>query len=155
MSTMSPLLKALPDEGRERLMALSRERDFTAGTRIFEEDHRAKKFWIIRTGAVDLDLHVPGQRAVVVESLGPGALLGWSWLFAPHTWHLGAQAATPVRAVEFDAAQVLALCEEDPVFGQALTRCIAEVIAHRLQSARHGLLDRTTSATAPSRDPAR
>ncbi|WNO70284.1 cyclic nucleotide-binding domain-containing protein [Streptomyces sp. AM8-1-1] len=141
MSTMSSLLKALPPEGRDRLMALAHETAFTTGTRIFEEDYRAKKFWIIHTGAVDLDLHVPGRRAAVVETLGPGALLGWSWLFPPHTWHLGAEAATPVRAFEFDAAQVRALCEEDPVFGMAFTRCVAEIIAHRLQCARHRLLD--------------
>lgn len=146
MSTMSPLLKALPAEGREQLMALARERAFAAAVRVFEEGHRAKSFWIIHTGAVDLDLRVPGQPAVVVETLGPGDLLGWSWLFAPHTWHLSARAATPVRAVEFDAERVRALCEQDPVFGHALTRCVAEVIAHRLQSARRRLAAPTISA---------
>ncbi|WP_434599964.1 cyclic nucleotide-binding domain-containing protein [Streptomyces sp. A5-4] len=150
MSTMSPLLKALPPEGRERLMTLKRQSAFATGVRIFEEDQRAKKFWIIQTGTVDLDLHVPGRHAAVVETLGPGDLLGWSWLFAPHTWHLGARAATPVHALEFDAEQVRALCERDPVFGQALTRCVAEAIAHRLQSARPRLLDRRASPTEPT-----
>jgi CRP-like cAMP-binding protein len=150
MSTMSPLLTALPAEGREHLMTLKRQSAFATGVCIFEEGHRANKFWIIQTGTVDLGLHVPGRHAAVVETLGPGDLLGWSWLLAPHTWHLGARAATPVQALEFDAEQVRALCEQDPVFGQALTRCIAEAIAHRLQAARHRLLDRTTSPTAPT-----
>ncbi|WP_142218096.1 cyclic nucleotide-binding domain-containing protein [Streptomyces sp. SLBN-118] len=138
---MPALLNVLPPEGRDRLMELAEERTFPAGTRIFEEGGRADRFWIIRTGAVDLDLHVPGRRAAVVERLGPGDLLGWSWLFSPRSWHLGAQAVTPVRTMEFDAVKVRALCDDDPEFGLALTHRIAEVIAHRLKSARGRLLD--------------
>ncbi|MFF3455071.1 cyclic nucleotide-binding domain-containing protein [Streptomyces sp. NPDC002730] len=141
MTTVAPLLNVLPPEGRDRMMELATESAFPAGARIFEEGSRADRFWIIRSGAVELDLHVPGRRAVVVEQLGPGDLLGWSWLFPPRSWHLGAAAATPVRALEFDAAKVRALFDEEPELSQALTLRIAEVIAHRLQSARSRLLD--------------
>ncbi|MCX4585641.1 cyclic nucleotide-binding domain-containing protein [Streptomyces sp. NBC_01481] len=141
MTTMSTLLNVLPPEGRDRLMELAEEKEFPAGARIFEEGGRADHFWIIRSGTVDLDLHVPGRRAAVVEHLGPGDLLGWSWLFPPRNWHLGARAATPVRAMEFDAVSVRTLCDEDPEFDRVLTHRVAEVIAHRLQSARGRLLD--------------
>lgn len=138
---MPRLLKALPPEGRDRLMDMSRETSFLVGTRIFEEDFRADRFWLIRTGSVELDLHVPGRRASTVERLGPGDLLGCSWLFEPHTWQLGAEAVSPVRALEFDALEVRALCQEDPRLGQALAVCIAETVAHRLQAARSRLLN--------------
>lgn len=141
MTTTRTLLGVLPPEGRERLMELAREASFPAGARIFEEGTRADRFWIIRTGSVTLDVHVPGRRPVVVETLGPGDLLGWSWLFPPYSWHLGAEALSPVRAVEFDATVVRALCEADPVLGRALTRRVAEIIGHRLQSARARLRD--------------
>ena len=61
----------------------------------------------------------------VVETLGEGELLGWSWLFEPYRWHLGAQARSAVSAYEFDAQRVRAACEEDPAFGLALTHCVA------------------------------
>ncbi|WP_031506227.1 cyclic nucleotide-binding domain-containing protein [Streptomyces megasporus] len=141
ISAPTNLLGALPPEGRERLMEFAREVSFPAGARIFEEGHRADRFWVIRTGSVTLDLHVPGRRAAAVETLSPGDLLGWSWLFPPHTWHLGAEALSPVRAVEFDAARVRELCEEDPVLGRAVSMKVAEIVAHRLQSARTRLLD--------------
>ncbi|WP_127356256.1 Crp/Fnr family transcriptional regulator [Actinacidiphila soli] len=140
-TTTSNLLGVLPPEGRERLMELAREVSFPAGTRIFEEGRKADCFWIIHTGSVTLDLHVPGRRAAAVETLGPGDLLGWSWLFPPYAWHLGAEAQSPVRAMEFDATVVRALCEADPVFGRAISRRIAEIVAHRLQGARTRLLD--------------
>ncbi|MGQ4388651.1 cyclic nucleotide-binding domain-containing protein [Streptomyces sp. SAS_270] len=133
--------RALPAEHRQQLMRIAREVSFPQGTRLFEEGSRADRFWIIRTGAVDLDMRVPGRRAAVIESLGHNELVGWSWLFTPHTWHLGGEAASPLRAYEFDAAAVRALCREEPAFGRAIAGWVGEVVAHRLQAARIRLLD--------------
>lgn len=140
MTTM-PLLHVLPAEGRERLMQSAHEVSFPEGTRIFEEHGLADRFWIIRTGSVNLDIQVAGQRAAVVEMLGHGDLVGWSWLVPPYTWRMGAEAFTPVRAYEFDATAVRALCEADPALGLAITRRVLEVVARRLQATRLRLVD--------------
>ncbi|MFH8737696.1 Crp/Fnr family transcriptional regulator [Streptomyces sp. NPDC017964] len=141
MSTRTNPLGMLPPADRDRLLELATEVSFPAGTRIFEEGSRADRFWIIHTGTVTLDVHIPGRRAAVVDTVGHGELLGWSWLIPPHAWQLGAETQSPVRALEFDAAAVRTLCEEDPVLGQALTRGVAEVVGYRLQSTRTRLLD--------------
>ncbi|MDH6144287.1 CRP-like cAMP-binding protein [Kitasatospora sp. GP30] len=134
-------LGALPPDHRDRLLVFAHQVSFPSGTRIFEEDGVADRFWIIRSGLVALDVHVPGRRAAVVETLGEGELLGWSWLFEPYRWHLGAQTRAAVQASEFDAERVRAACEEDPAFGLAVTNCVAQVIARRLKSTRTRLLD--------------
>ncbi|MFI6985986.1 Crp/Fnr family transcriptional regulator [Embleya sp. NPDC050154] len=134
-------LGALPSGHRQRLVALAHDISFPSGTRIFEEDGVADRFWIIHSGLVVLDVHVPGRRAAIVETLAEGDLLGWSWLFEPYRWHLGAQARGTVAASEFDAERVRAACEDDPAFGSALTNCVAQVIARRLKSTRTRLLD--------------
>lgn len=134
-------LDALPAGQRDRFLALGHEVFFARGTRIFEEGRKADRFWIIRSGAVALDLHVPGRHSPIIETIGPGELLGWSWMFAPYRWHLGAQTLGPVRAHEFDATAVHELCEEDSVLGQAWVSGVASVIAQRLKSARTRLLD--------------
>ncbi|WP_045295989.1 MULTISPECIES: Crp/Fnr family transcriptional regulator [Streptomyces] len=122
-------------------MSLAREVSFAIDERIFNEGVKADRFWIIHTGTVALDVHVPGRRAAVIETLGAGELLGWSWLVPPHHWHLGAQATSPVRAYEFDAAAVSELCGKDPELKQELLAYVAAVIAGRLRSARVRLLD--------------
>lgn len=137
----TPMFRALPAEHRRRLIGMAHQVSFPQGTRLFEEEGRADRFWVIRTGTVDLDMRVPGRRAVVIETLGINDLVGWSWLFAPHTWHLGAEATSPVRAYEFDAVTVRALCQEDPAFGLAVAEWIGGILAHRLRSARTRLLD--------------
>ncbi|NBM20389.1 cyclic nucleotide-binding domain-containing protein [Streptomyces sp. GC420] len=140
-SSNSTLLRALPAEHRERLMSMAREVSFPQGTRLFEEGGHADKFWIIRTGTVTLDMHVPGRRAADIETLGHNELVGWSWLFPPHTWHLGAEAMTPVRAYEFDAATVRRMCEADPELSASVSQWVGRVLARRLRAARTRLLD--------------
>ncbi|MFJ4077696.1 Crp/Fnr family transcriptional regulator [Streptomyces iakyrus] len=132
---------ALTKKHQQQLMSLAREVSFAIDERIFNEGGKADRFWIIHTGTVFLDVHVPGRRAAVIETLGAGELLGWSWLVPPHHWHLGAQATSPVRAYEFDAAAVSELCGKDPELRQELFAYVAAVIAGRLRSARVRLLD--------------
>ena len=135
------LPRALPAEHRERLLKVAREVSIPEGTRLFHEGGHADRFWIIRTGTVELDMRVPGRRAAVIESLGHTALVGGSWLFSPHIWHLVAESSTPVRAFEFDAVAVREMCKEDPAFGESVARWVGEVVAARLQAARTRLLD--------------
>ncbi|MEV0241502.1 cyclic nucleotide-binding domain-containing protein [Streptomyces sp. NPDC050674] len=141
MTSTTSLSAGLAPAHRERLMRVSREVSFDAGSRLFEEGRRADRFWIVRTGTVTLDLRVPGRRAAVVGSLGHGELVGWSWHFTPYVWHLGAEAMTPVRAYEFDAEAVRAMCARDAEFGRAVANWVGRVVAHRLHASRVRLLD--------------
>ncbi|MFD9366608.1 cyclic nucleotide-binding domain-containing protein [Streptomyces sp. NPDC060020] len=141
MSTMHTMLEAMAPEARKALLAHSHQVTFPAGARIFNERRRAEKFWIIQCGTVDLDTRVPGHKKVVVDTLGYGELLGWSWMFPPYSWHLGATASHDVRALEFDAAAVRELCNEDSAVGRSVSAAVAAVIADRLDSARTRLLD--------------
>ncbi len=135
------MVQALPAEHRHRLMRFAREVSFPQGTRLFEEGGRADRFWIVRTGSVTLDMRVPGRRAAVIEILRHDELVGWSWLFPPHAWHLGAEATSPVRAYEFDATVIRSMCRDDPALGASVAQWVGGVLAHRLCSARTRLLD--------------
>ncbi|WP_438309548.1 cyclic nucleotide-binding domain-containing protein [Streptomyces sp. HUAS TT3] len=135
------LLAGLPAEERERLTALAREVVLPGATRVFEEGGEADRFWIIRSGTVALDVQVPGRGRAVVETIGAGGLLGWSWLCPPRQWHLGAETRESVHAWEFDAAAVRALCTERPAFGLALVTLVAATIGERLRATRTRLLD--------------
>ncbi|WP_371614052.1 Crp/Fnr family transcriptional regulator [Streptomyces sp. NBC_00454] len=133
--------RALSPEHRASLLALAHEADFPAGTRLFNQGGHAGRFWVLRSGNVGMDVHVPGRQAAVVETVGPGELVGWSWLFRPYTWHFGAEAMTPVRTDEFDAAAVRALMDADPALTSAIWHWVGQVLAHRLISAEIRLLD--------------
>jgi CRP/FNR family cyclic AMP-dependent transcriptional regulator len=113
---------------------------YPAGQRFFEDGGHATRFWLVQSGHVTVDVHVPGQGLVSIDTIGMGELIGWSWLFSPYMWAFGAVAASPVEAFEFDARMVRTWCASDPALGYEVTRRVAEVLTRRLKSTRSRLI---------------
>jgi len=120
-----------------------------AGRRLFDEGAPAEKCWLLTSGQVALDLHMPGQANLIVETLGPGDVLGFSWLSPPHQWQFGAEAVEPTDAFELDGATVKALSDSHPELGYQLVLRFLATAVERLQATRIRLLD---LYAAPSRD---
>ena len=114
---------------------------FAARQRLFSEGQPAQGCWLIEDGRVALDMAVPGRGQVVLQTLGPGDVLGWSWLVPPHRWHYGATAVLPTTATELDTERLRALAELDPRFGYTLVLTLFEAVLQRLQATRARLLD--------------
>jgi CRP/FNR family transcriptional regulator, cyclic AMP receptor protein len=125
---------------------------FPARQRLFEDGGHAARFWLIQSGCVCLDLHVPGLGPVTIETIGLGELLGWSWLFPPYQWAFGAVAVGPVEAFQFDARAVRARCASDQEFGYELTRRLAGIVANRLQATRIQLITARAQSAAAGRE---
>jgi CRP-like cAMP-binding protein len=136
-----PFLAGMPPAWLEPMSHQAKRSARHAGARLFHEGRPAHHFWLIISGRVALDMHLPGRGDVVVETLGPGTVVGWSWLFPPHTWHFGAVAVEETQAIEFDADGVLRLCDRDPALGYDLSRRFMGVLLDRLQATRVRLLD--------------
>ncbi len=123
------------------VVATGREVALPASVTIFSEGQDASGCWLIQSGQVTLGTHVPGQGLVVVQTLGPGDLLGWSWLVPPHYWHFTATTASSLSAIEFDTERLRALADGDPNLGYSLSLGLFEVVVARLQGTRSRLLD--------------
>jgi CRP-like cAMP-binding protein len=136
-----PFLAGLPEAVLERLAPHARLVVHHTGRPLFRQGDRADRFWLVRSGRVSLELGVEGRGDVVIDQIGPGGVVGWSWLFPPYRWQFSAVAADLVHSIDFDAAAVRKLCEEDPAVGYELTRRFAAVLAERLRSARLRLVD--------------
>lgn len=135
-----PFLNGLTEQQLDRLSVWGHTTIFHGGSKLFPEGGRADRFWLIHDGHVQLTTEVPGRGEVVVETLGPGSVLGWSWLFPPYRWHFSATAVDLVHAVALDGPGVRQLCENDPVLGYELMRRFMSVIVDRLQRTRTRLL---------------
>jgi CRP/FNR family transcriptional regulator, cyclic AMP receptor protein len=135
-----PFLHGMSPEYLAVLADEARDVAFAARHRLFDDGGGANRFWLIQSGHVALDLHVPGQGRMKIDTIGMGELVGWSWLFPPYRWAFGAVTAGPVEAFEFDGRAVRACCESDPALGYELTRRLAYVVAKRLQATRVRLI---------------
>ena len=142
-----PFMHGMPRGHLAVLADTARDVTFPARHRLFEDGGSAARFWLIQSGRVSLDLYVPGQSRMKIDTIGMGELLGWSWLFPPYRWAFGAVAAHRVEAFEFDARAVRACCQADPVLGHDLTQRLARVLAKRLQATRVRLI---TASSLPA-----
>ena len=107
---------------------------------IFREGDPANRFYLIEQGRVSLESHRRDEAPVAVQIIGPGEVLGWSWLFPPFAWHLRARALEPTRAVVLDGAHLLIAAERNRDFGYELMKRVAQVLIQRLQATRKQLL---------------
>lgn len=117
---------------------LATEVRFVPGESIFRQRETADGFYLIETGEVSLEYELPG-KTVLIQKIGPGELLGLSWLFEPHRWEFTAIAASAVSAKFLAASDVRDACERDPRLGYKLMEAIAKVMTERLQATRHKL----------------
>jgi CRP-like cAMP-binding protein len=114
---------------------------FNAGEMIFREGEEANTFYLIRHGRVALETSAPQRGSVIIETLGEGNVLGWSWMVPPFRWRFDARAMEPVRAIALDGRCLRGRSEEDHDLGYELMKRCAQVMEQRLQAARLQLLD--------------
>ena len=74
---------------------------FKPGQIILREGEMANRFYLIEKGEVVLESGGDFGKPVVVEKIGAGDLLGWSWMFPPYVWHFTARAVEPTEAIFF------------------------------------------------------
>ncbi|GAA0815734.1 Crp/Fnr family transcriptional regulator [Spirilliplanes yamanashiensis] len=149
--TEHPFLAGLPVTWLGRLSSFSRPAYRPPTHRFFHEGRPAERFWLLQSGRVALDITVPGRGDIVIESIGAGGVLGWSWLFPPYRWHFGAVAAEPVHAIEFEAAGVRRLLDDDAELARELDRRFMAVMVDRLQAARRRIAELYGDGSHPGR----
>ncbi len=114
---------------------------FPAGTALAREGDEAGEFYVLRTGRVAVGVHLPQHEPLTIATLGPGDVLGWSWLFPPHFWRFDAEATQETHAIVLDGVCLRDKCEADPVLGFALMQRFARILVQRLEATRLQLVD--------------
>jgi CRP/FNR family cyclic AMP-dependent transcriptional regulator len=110
---------------------------FKPGQVVLREGELANRFYLIESGKVVLE---SGKDSVIVDTIGAGDLLGWSWMFPPYVWHFTARAIEPTEAIFFYGTILREYCERDPSLGYELFKRMAPIMLRRLQAARDKML---------------
>lgn len=147
-----PFFAGLNHDHVVAISKVANETDFEAGEFFFHEGDELSSFYLALSGKIDvvmeaLDRGVEHKvseqflrelrtRDVVVTTLGPGDVFGWSGLVSPHTATAGAKAASDCRVVVVDARKLMDVFEEDCGFGYIMMQKAAQVIRDRLQDTR-------------------
>ena len=113
---------------------------FADGEFLFREGAPAETFYLVREGAVALEIAAPG-RVLTVQSVGAGEMAGFSWLIGPHRWQFDGRAVGRVHAIEMNGGCLRAKCDADPRLGYDLMQRFASLATRRLQATRLQILD--------------
>ncbi len=141
LMTESRVFAGLTEEQLSTIAGCAINERFQAGEWLFQAGEPADRFYLIREGAVALEIHAPGRGAIVIETLHEGEVAGWSWLFPPYRWQFDGRAMSDTRVVGFDGACLRGKCETDHELGYQLMRRFADSLTERLQATRLQLLD--------------
>jgi CRP/FNR family transcriptional regulator, cyclic AMP receptor protein len=136
-----PLFAGMSPLQLELLAGCASNVRFDAGAVLFREGDEANAFYVIRHGTVAIEVYAPPRGGMTIETIEPGEVIGWSWLFPPYRWHFDARALSQVRATAFDGSCLRGKCDEDPALGYDLMKRFAQVMTERLQWTRLRLLD--------------
>jgi CRP/FNR family transcriptional regulator, cyclic AMP receptor protein len=113
---------------------------FKKGQTILRKGEFAKGFYLIESGEVVLESGEESGQPVVVDTIGPGNALGWSWMFPPYVWRFTARAVEHIDAIFFYGTTLREYCEKDHSLGYELLKRTTRVMLRRLQATRGRML---------------
>jgi CRP-like cAMP-binding protein len=129
-----------PDQ-RDRIAALGTPVQWGAGATIFKEGDRDSTLYVVEEGRVAIEVSIPGRGRVILLTVGPGEVFGWSSLFHPRPKTAGARTTEPTTALALDAPKLRALCDADCKLGYVISRRMLEIVSERLKATRMQLMD--------------
>ncbi len=133
----NPIFKGMSKSHFEILCNGVKRVQFKEGKYIFHEGKSANKFYMVLSGNIALEVLMANDRdPIIINIVGKGNLLGWSWIFPPYRWRFDAHALTDVEAIQFDGMYIRKRCEEDNSLGYELMKRYALLLQERLDSLR-------------------
>ncbi len=136
-----PLFRDLDQNYVQLLTQCASNVRFKENKYIFRQGDPADRFYLIREGTVSLEIPSVHQGPLIIQTIGKGEVLGWSWLFPPYQWHFDARVQREIRAVSMDGRCLRGKCDEDPALGYELMKRFSAIMHERMQAARLQIID--------------
>jgi CRP/FNR family cyclic AMP-dependent transcriptional regulator len=135
------LLAGASDDDLDRVAGWTEEAWFASGDHLLRAGEPADRLHVIVEGRVALSIHAPGRGDLVVETLGPGDVLGVSWALPYERWDLDARALTDVATLAIDAAPLRSVMDAEDPLGRVVRLGITGLLGERLHATRIRLID--------------
>ena len=130
------LLKGLPEDEADRLVALGSRVLLTAGAELFHMGDAAESIYLVARGRLRLTLpiHVLNRdEDVMVEERSSGQTVGWSALIPPYRFTLTAVALLETEVIALPRQAMKSYFAGHPETGYAVSLNLSSVIGNRLQ----------------------
>jgi len=108
---------------------------FSKGSVIFREGEKAKFFYILTEGKVDLRFEFPFRdtsKEMTIATVPKNGSFGWSAILEPHEFTLSAHCLEDCKLIRINGQKFLDLCERSPGMGVYVMESLAKIIRQRL-----------------------
>lgn len=136
-----PFFTGMKPEHIAVLVGCASNARYNVGEYIDRAGEEANAFFIIRSGRAAVEAHHPTAGPILIQTVGEGEVVGWSWMVPPYVGHFDTRAIELTRATSLDAKCLRRKCDEDPELGYELFKRFVQIIEQRLEGARMQLLD--------------
>lgn len=131
----------LEQEYLEFLAENAEEQEVAADEVLFRYDDKAGNFYVVVEGDITLEVAALEGPSLKLQEVGPGEVIGWSWLIPPYRWNFQGRAQKATTVYAFDGKAIRKRCEEDCDFGYAVLKRFSELMSARLAFARQRMID--------------
>jgi len=115
-------------------------RSYRGGEYLWRQGEAADALYLVLEGEINLEIHLPHLGPLMIDRIGAGEALGWSWQVSPYSWKLDARALTAARAIALRGESLRAMSEQNHTLGYELLKRLTPLISRRLDAARMRLL---------------
>lgn len=128
----------------EKVAGLVLEKQYKAGTTIFQGGDSAVEFLVLQEGKVALQMTLPKEQAemskrITVDIVSRNEAIGWSAIVEPHVYTLTAICLQEVKALSISSTKLRGILLDNPKIGYEVLKGLIKVVASRLDGTRHVL----------------
>ena len=134
-------LEGMKAEHIEKIADCTSYVEFQRGQYVFRQGEAAENFYLILEGSAEVELFSAAGGPVVLQKVGSGSVLGWSWLIPPYLWHFDAQVLQSVKALEVHAVRLRGFMAKDSALGYEILSRFIVTVCERLESERMRLVE--------------
>ncbi len=149
-----PVFSALSGAELDKIVGSVSEKQYEAGTTIFQEGDSAGALLVLQEGKVALQMTLPDEhpgmnRKITVDVVSKNEVIGWSALVEPYTYTLTAVCLQKVQALAVSGEELRELLRENTNIGYGVLKGLVKVMATRLDDTRQVLLSERLLLTKP------
>ena len=137
-----PFLQGLPAKYLDTFVSHAKEITLMPGEYVFKNGQRAEKFFLLLEGEVEIttgaqDIRLDSEpHTLVLQVLGPGEIIGWSWIIPPYTWRFDVRVRDDAKLLCVDGAYIRKLCEKDHDLAYEIYKRLVPIMNQRMIAAR-------------------
>lgn len=156
-----PIFSEIPQDQLSEIAQMGQISEFDSNETIFQDGEKAYNLYGVADGGVELSIKIRDkilktdikyeesiqthietvEKDIIVESIDPGEIFGWSALINPRRFTTTAKCSKPARIISLPCEELKEIFEKNPRLGYVFMERLSEIISQRLRNRTDKLIE--------------